>query len=485
MKLPHDIYKGVCPMYSLPHLLKFVMPDLQEILNDSMTRILASGNYYDLTTNLDRALKESARKILPTVFERMDAQFKASERRKALYYTKGKRERTLMTPFGEIRFKREYYVPKSGTHEEGFFYVDQTLKLPRRDYYDPLIKARLIEESAKGSYKKAGETVGASIGPWLKSRKARKRSAIARQTVRNILLNTDIEEPEDPRTFDATTLHIQMDEKHVHTQREGGRSQEIKGAVVHTGPVPVSKKRNALKDRTVLTTTGTTFSLKTKLMDYISKHFNERTLKQIVVSGDGASWIKLASRDLRFADAIETSFTLDRFHLSQAIQHITKHPGTQSTLRDLIKGNFKRSFREATDYLIRITPERQDTITAKRDYILNHWHAIQNQKHPRFKGCSMEGHISHVYASLFTSRPKAYSKRMIDKLSELRTMDVNDVDIAQSYLEQYTDYFLPQKAELTLPNDQPRHASIESSAHWHRDLMKNINHSGFRKTEPS
>jgi len=472
-------------MYSLSHLLKFVMPDLQEILNDSITRIIASGNYYDFTTNLDKALKESARKLLPTVFERMDAQFKASERRKALYYTKGKRERTLMTPFGEIRFMREYYVPKGGTREEGFFYVDRTLKLPRRDYYDPLIKARLIEESAKDSYKKAGETVGESIGLWLKSRKDRKRSAISRQTVRNVILNTDIETPEDTQTFEAETLHIQMDEKHVHTQREDGRSQEIKGAVLHTGPVPVSKKRNVLKDRTVLTTTGTTFSLKTKLMDYISKHFNERKLKQIVVSGDGASWIKLASKDLRFADAIETSFTLDRFHLSQAIQHISKHPGTQSTLRHLIKENYKRSFRETTDYLIRDTPDRQDTITAKRDYILNHWHAIQNQKHPRFKGCSMEGHISHVYAALFTSRPKGYTKRMIDKLANLRTMDVNDIDIAQAYLEQNTDYFIPEKAELTLQSDYPRQASIESSAHWHRELMKHINHSGYQKIEPS
>lgn len=472
-------------MYSLPHLLKFVMPDLQEILSQTVSSLLASGDYYDLTTRLDRAIKDTARRFLPTVFERMDAEFKASERRKALYYTKGKHERTLLTPFGEIRFTREYYIPKHGGCEEGFFYVDRELKLPRRDYYGPLVKAKVIEKSAEVSYKRAGEAVGESIGDWFKSRTERKRSAIPRQTVRNIILKTEIEPPQDTRTFDSDTLHIQMDEKHVHTQREDGRSQEVKGAVLHTGPVPVHRKRNVLGNRTVLTTTGSTFDLKRQLMDHISAHFNEHTLKEIVVSGDGAPWIKLAARDLRFTNTVETSFTLDRFHLSQAINHISKEPGTKRILRQHIKENLKRQFTEITDYLVRCSPERRDTIEAKRDYILNHWRAIQNQGHPRFKGCSMEGHISHVYASLFTSRPKGYTKRMIEKLTVLRTLAVNDVDIARTYLEQNTDYFPPQKAELTLPADHPTQASVESSAHWHRDLMKRINHTGYRKIEPS
>ena len=472
-------------MYSLPHLLKFVMPEIEEILKESVMSLLFSEDYYDLTTRLDSALKETAKRFLPIVIEGMDKQFKTSKRRKSLYYTKGKRPRTLMTPFGEVRFKREYYVPKSGTNDEGFFYVDRKLKLPRRDYYDPLIKAKLIEKSSETSYKKAGELVGETIGVWFKSRGERKFAAISRQTVRNVILNTEIEAPEDNRVLSVDTLHIQMDEKHVHTQREDGQSQEIKGAVLHTGPVAIHPKRNALENRTVFTTTGTTFGLKTKLMDYISSHLDEHTLKNIVVSGDGAAWIKLAARDLAFTGDIETSFTLDRFHLSQAINHISKDPRTKKVLRHQIKENIKHSFIDTTDYLMSATPERRDTIEAKRDYILNQWHAIQNQSLPRFKGCSMEGHISHVYAALFTSRPKGYTRRMIEKLAQLRTLSINGVDIAKTYLEQNTDYFPSQKAELTLPSDRPSQATIESSGYWHREMMRNINHSGYKIIEPS
>jgi hypothetical protein len=97
----------------------------------------------------------------------------------------------------------------------------------------------------------------------------------------------------------------------------------------------------------------------------------------------------------------------------------------------------------------------------------------------------MEGHISHVYAALFTSRPKGYTRRMIEKLAQLRTLSINGVDLAKTYLEQNTDYFPSQKAELTLPSERPSQASIESSGYWHREMMRNINHSGYKIIEPS
>lgn len=47
--------------------------------------------------------------------------------------------------------------------------------------------------------------------------------------------------------------------------------------------------------------------------------------------------------------------------------------------------------------------------------------------------CSMESHILHILADLFTARPKAYSENGLKKLSKLRMLKVNKVDIKELY----------------------------------------------------
>ena len=49
----------------------------------------------------------------------------------------------------------------------------------------------------------------------------------------------------------------------------------------------------------------------------------------------------------------------------------------------------------------------------------------------------MESHISHIFADLFTSRPKAYSKNGLMQLLKLRLLKVNGKDIKKEYLNQY------------------------------------------------
>ena len=50
--------------------------------------------------------------------------------------------------------------------------------------------------------------------------------------------------------------------------------------------------------------------------------------------------------------------------------------------------------------------------------------------------CSMESHISHIFADLFTSRPKAYSKKGLTQLLKLRLLKINNKNIKELYLNQ-------------------------------------------------
>lgn len=51
--------------------------------------------------------------------------------------------------------------------------------------------------------------------------------------------------------------------------------------------------------------------------------------------------------------------------------------------------------------------------------------------------CSMESHISHIFADLFTSRPKAYSKKGIKQLLKLRLLKINQRNIKEEYFNQF------------------------------------------------
>lgn len=70
------------------------------------------------------------------------------------------------------------------------------------------------------------------------------------------------------------------------------------------------------------------------------------------------------------------------------------------------------------------------------NYILNNWKERQIYQNNNYMKCSMESHISHIFADLFTSRPKAYFKKGLRKLLELRVLKINGINIKQLYLQQ-------------------------------------------------
>ena len=49
--------------------------------------------------------------------------------------------------------------------------------------------------------------------------------------------------------------------------------------------------------------------------------------------------------------------------------------------------------------------------------------------------CCMEAHISHCFADIFTSRPRAYSEKGLRHLLKLRLLKVNGIDIQKTYFE--------------------------------------------------
>ncbi len=104
-------------------------------------------------------------------------------------------------------------------------------------------------------------------------------------------------------------------------------------------------------------------------------------------------------------------------------------------MKNYIKNNSKKGFISLCNNLVELEPHRIETITEKMNYILTNWNYIQNYYHEVSMKCCMESNISHCFADIFTSRPKAYSYNGIKQLLKLRLLRVNNQDINKIYFD--------------------------------------------------
>ncbi len=218
-----------------------------------------------------------------------------------------------------------------------------------------------------------------------------------------------------------------------------------------------------LVNRHVITSLGYSTEIKHKCLDYIFKTYDTDKIKTVMISGDGAQWIKKSTSDFYFHKDITVHFILDRFHMNQAVNHITKNDDIKYYLRNYINNNKRKPFKELCDVLITENPQRSEVIDNNKKYILNHWVPIQKQKHKLFLGCSMEGHISHILAAPFSSRPKAHSLHMLAKRLTIREAYVNNQDTKQIYLNNHIDHI-------------PKINYVESNVRYPKTILDIIGH---------
>ena len=91
----------------------------------------------------------------------------------------------------------------------------------------------------------------------------------------------------------------------------------------------------------------------------------------------------------------------------------------------------------AVNTIINNNPKRKDIINKKLKYIINNYSNIKSMLNLNI-GSSMESHISHLIASFFSSRPKGFSTKRIDKYLKLNDYKHNNINIFKLYLSTYS-----------------------------------------------
>lgn len=398
------------------------------------------SNYYNFINDLDSFNDSFIKDIIKSYFEYIDECFFNSSYRKRFCKSNGFYERkNLVTLFGEITFKRRYYYDT--TSNEYFFFTDLFLGLPKRKHFDPFVCAEICEQATTESYSKTGKIIANKIG-----KRTSNNININRATARNIVLAFNPEYNEINELKRVDKLFVMLDEKFIGSQFNERKDFMTKASVIFEDYKKEYsyKKKETSKNRYKLINPHACASIDNTLLedtvDYIYNNYDINYIKEINFMGDCAKWIKEFPKSnwFKFTSDTKVRFAMDNFHFKQALMNLTtkKNNDIYEALLEYVDSNNKKDFKLLVEQFKELNPERIETIENKQKYILNNWKERQTYLNNRYIKCSMESHISHILADLFTARPKAYSENGLRKLLKLRMLKVNKVNIKELYLNQ-------------------------------------------------
>lgn len=410
--------------------------------------------------------EEVIRKAIKDYLEEIDLKFRYSDSRTKNYYVKDTKERTIITMFGEITYKRTIYLDR--LTNKRFCYVDDKLGITKKIRYTNDVAAYITEAySNENSMIKVGEEVGNLIYSKF-SLKDNRLFSLPRQTIYNILKRSKeirIIPLEEKR--DIKDLYILMDEKFLPDHKEKEKiknSYQVKSALILEGLDKNDKKRHKYINPQYYSAYKGDFSL--DLINHISYRYNLDFLENIHILSDGANWIKGVSKEISFPNTKTTNY-LDKFHFHQSIWRISKD---------------KNIYKKAVNYLYHNNKEhlyklfsiiQTDSNLKEISYIKNNYKLIQNTIHLKKMNCAMEQCVSHHLHSHFNNVPKVYSKMNINRYLSLRDNYRNNENIKLLFLESLKD---KTKNDKTIINKKPLNLSIfdsKSDNHYYSIRLNN------------
>lgn len=393
---------------------------------DSINNI---NNYINLLSSYDNFMCNTLRESLIKLLEELDHSYCISIERKSKYHIKSVHKRTILTIFGEITYTRTFYISK--LDGKSFCYIDRLLGLKKYDYFDPYIKAEILDYVSNHNYSETAEHINSLIGNRISIEE--KEKYLSRQTVRNIILKENLSIPKINKLKDTDTIYIIADEKWISTQRNKGKKIMQKAIVVFDG-ITSKDNRNILNNKRTFSGRHEDFIY--EVIDYIENAYDISKIKTFYILGDGASWIKHLKYYFNYNPNIEVVQALDKFHLKQCLWRICPKEDVVKALLKYILTDNKEEFERLVGEIIDLNINREEIILDYKKYILNNWNSILNL-YKYDLSCPMESQISHSLAAYFTSRPKGYSLKTLDKLINLRLLKLNKYNIKELFLNNF------------------------------------------------
>lgn len=391
--------------------------------------------------------------MIKETLEDCDQMLRDSGKRRESWVIVRKDRKKLTTSMGTIEFEKTLF--KNKVSKERAYLLDRLLEMESHERLTEDAVAKLLEEAVQTSYRRGGE--GASL-----------TDEVSKQTVKNKLHGLNFPETEEnigeKKVVDY--LYIDADEDHVALQYQEKKGDLVRGAnhqknncalaklvYVYEGiePEVPRSKRNRLIN--VHYFSGTyrgkeNGALWDEVYRYIESHYELDKVKKIYLNADGGSWIEAGVKRLRGVTKV-----LDEFHLRKYLLKMISHmkdsaeDANKELCREIRRGT-KEGFDQVVERLMDCTENERSRkrIYESGEYIKENWMAarVRLKKTEEVKGCSAEGHVSHVLSDRMSSRPMGWSRTGVDKMAHLRAYYWNKGDMLELVRKQKEE--LPKAA---------------------------------------
>lgn len=399
---------------------------ITSLVENYLKNLLFTKGISEFTEDLVKEFAEFGSSLTQYLIDVTEKTIFELKERKEDFESLEKDERTVISIFGEVNFKRRYYLDKE--KNEKVYLLDKVLKIIPKERLLENVQEKLISEAVVTSYENAGE-------------KAAYNTKISRQEVKNEIEKLDLtkdfyEETKDKKKIEY--LYIIADEDHVHLQKGGIEEPRI--VIVYENAISTGK-RIELKNKRHF---GGLYKHKIddlweEVASYIEGNYDIDYLKKVFIQGDGASWIKTGKEWI-----LKSEYVLDEFHMTKAVNaivgRITKENKKEQieNKRKLYYSIKKFDFKGFKENCYDILSEEMDKTLRKRkeqnmNYILNNIEGIRNlyQNQELLHGCSAEGHVSHIYSDRMSSRPMGWKSENINNMSKLRLLKEDNVSVKE------------------------------------------------------
>ena len=395
------------------------------LLTNFLKNSMEVGGLSEFTTNLEDNLMQLGYNLTKFSLEYAEEIIFKLKERKNQFESLEKDDRTITSIFGDIDFKRRYYLDRQTG--ERIYLLDEYFKIAPKERLLENVETRLIEEAIETNYEKAGKS-------------AAYKTEISKQTVMNKIsdLNINISELKILNKKIVDNIYIIADEDHVHLQKGG--IEEPRLIVVYDSIIKDGKRTKLCnKKHFGGVYKGKIDNLWEEVLTYIDNTYVLDKVKNIFILGDGANWIKTG------LEWIPNSINvLDKFHLMKAINGIVGKENKDNKLeiaeykRRIYRSFYELNYNKTKEVVYEILAEEMEENVRKRkqkllQYILNNREGISNlyRYQKELHGCSAEGHISHLYSARLSSRPLGWKTINVDNVSRLRLVKADNREISE------------------------------------------------------
>ena len=401
----------------MEHILHDFNKKIISLVENYLKNLIFSKGISSFTDDLVAEFAQFGSNLTQFMIEYAEQIIFELEERKQSFESLEKDDRSIVSIFGEINYKRRYYNDKENNNK--VYLLDKLIGIEPKQRLLENVRERLIENAIDSSYEYSGEHAAYGV-------------KISRQEVKNEIerLNLDVTfYPENNQKKQVKNVYVIADEDHVHLQKGGIEEPRI--IIVYDNFVQ-NGKRIELKNKRHFggLYKGRINDFWDEVAIYIENTYDMDYLEHVFVLGDGARWIKIGATRINKGVNI-----LDKFHMCKAVNGIAGRDNNiykielYKRIKQLDFEGFKEKcyeiLSEEMEYSVR---ERKEKLM---NYILNNKKGIISYYKYRelLHGCSAEGHVSHIYSDRMSSRPMGWKSENVDNMSKLRVLKEDNISV--------------------------------------------------------